>query len=123
MIRSALPTGPCGSSTPSLHDATNIATPVIEIARSHIASVPGVLVASGDIRSGLAACITDSIGSHWRVWTWLGILRKFRTLPNPPNGGAHRVKCMPPIGGIFRSRCIGEAARSRPQDLTELNNE
>src|ERR1700685_883782 len=61
MTRSALPTGPCGSSTPSLQDAINIAAPAIEIARSHIAAALGGLLTSGDIRSGLAACITDSI--------------------------------------------------------------
>ena len=66
MTRSALPTGPCGSSTPSLHEAINNAVLVIEITRRHIADLLGVLVASGDIRSGLAACITDSIGIHWR---------------------------------------------------------
>jgi len=49
MTRSALPTGPCGSSTPSLHDANNIAALVIDIARSHIADV-----------------LMDFIGIHWR---------------------------------------------------------
>src|SRR5258708_7568580 len=87
MTRSALPTGPCGSSTPSLHDAINVAALVIEIARSHIEDALGVLVTSEDIRPGLAACITDSIGIHWRGWTWGGILWKPHALPNPPNGG------------------------------------
>jgi hypothetical protein len=36
----------------------------IEIIRSHISSALGVLLTSGDIRSGLAACITGSIGIH-----------------------------------------------------------
>src|SRR3984957_4429936 len=87
MTRSALPTAPRGSSTPSLHDAIAIAALVREIARSHIADALRVLVTFGDIRSGLAACITDSIGIHWRGWTWRGILWKSRALPNPPNGG------------------------------------
>src|SRR5271154_4277639 len=39
MTRSALPTGPCGSSTPSLHDAINSAVLVIDIARSHMAGI------------------------------------------------------------------------------------
>src|ERR1700728_809420 len=97
MTRSALPTGPCGSSTPSLHDASNIAAPVIEIARSHIADALGVLVTFRDIRSELAARITNSIGFHWRGWTygwrgWTygGILWKSHALPNPPNGGLSR---------------------------------
>jgi isocitrate/isopropylmalate dehydrogenase len=41
-----------------------MAAHVIEIARSHIANALGVLVTFGDIRSGLAACITGSIGIH-----------------------------------------------------------
>src|SRR5216683_1317872 len=87
MTRSALPTGPCGSSTPSLHDANNIAALVIEIARSHNADALGVLVTSGDIRSGLAACITDSIGIHWRGWTWRGFCGDRAPFPIPPMGG------------------------------------
>jgi hypothetical protein len=39
---------------------------VIEIARSHNADALGILLTSGDIRSELAACITDFIGIHWR---------------------------------------------------------
>jgi hypothetical protein len=66
--RSALPTGPCGSSTPSLHDAINIVALAIEMARSHIVDALGVLVISEDIRSGLTACMTDSIGTHLRGW-------------------------------------------------------
>jgi len=41
-----------------------VAAPVIEIARSHFTDALAVL----------AACITDSIGIHWRGWTWRGIL-------------------------------------------------
>src|ERR1700734_4175429 len=87
MIRSALPTGPRGSSTPSLHDAINMAALAREIARSQIAAAPGVPATSADLRSGLSARITDSIGIHWRGWTCVGILWKSRPLPNPPNGG------------------------------------
>jgi hypothetical protein len=39
---------------------------VTAIARSHIGDALGVLVTSDDIRSELAACITDSNGIHWR---------------------------------------------------------
>jgi hypothetical protein len=49
-----------------LHDANNVAALVIAIARSRVADALGVLVISGDIRSGLAACITNSIGIRWR---------------------------------------------------------
>jgi hypothetical protein len=47
-----------------LQDAINIAALVIEIARSHLAYAPGILVTSVVIRLGLAACITDSMGIH-----------------------------------------------------------
>src|ERR1700676_3157934 len=87
MTRSALPTGPCGSSTPSLHDAINIAALVIEIARSHIADALGVPVTSGDIRSGLAACITDSIGIHSRLDMGRNFVEIGRTPQSPRWGG------------------------------------
>src|SRR5882672_11186475 len=90
MTRSALPTGPCGSSTPSLHDAINSAALVTEIARSHIADALGVLVASGDIRSGLATCITNSIGIHWRGWAWRGFCGNSTLFPIPPMGGLRK---------------------------------
>src|SRR5882762_196742 len=88
MIRSALPTGPRGSSTPSLHDAINIAALVIDMARSHIADALGALVTSGDIRSGLAACITDSIGIHWRGYTCEEFCGNPTPFPIPPMGGS-----------------------------------
>src|ERR1700683_3639712 len=91
MTRSALPTGPCGSSTPSRHDAIKIAPPATEMARSHTADAPGTFVTSKDIRPGLAACITDSIDIRWRDVTCTGILWKLHALPNPPNGGLTRA--------------------------------
>src|ERR1700722_3830851 len=87
MTRSALPTAPCGVRSTSLHDANNISALVIEIARSHIAVARGVPGTCGDIRSGLATCITDSIGSRWRGWTCWEILWKSLAIHNPPNGG------------------------------------
>ena len=49
MTRSALPTGPCGSSTPSLHDAASNAALVIDAARSHLMGVLSVRLARLDM--------------------------------------------------------------------------
>src|SRR5579859_5744466 len=97
MTRSALPTGPCGSSTPSLHDANNIAALVIEIARNHIADALGVLMTCGDIRSGLA-CITNSFGIHWRGRHAMEFCGDPTRVPIPPMGDLPDCK-IPPIEG------------------------
>src|ERR1700722_17608770 len=102
MTRSALPTGPCGSRTPSLHDAVNIAALAIETPRSHTAGALAALVTCGRVRARLAACITDSIGIHWCGWSWREILCKCHALPNPPNGGLTRLQNTSPIEGMVR---------------------
>src|ERR1700679_289488 len=111
MIRSALPTGPCGSSTPSLHEAISIAALVVEIARSHVADALRVLVTFGDIRSGQAACITDS-----KVST--GVLRhreefcgNLTPFPIPPMGGLPDCKIY-----LAVIRGIAPAQSMEPQD-------
>jgi hypothetical protein len=68
---SALPTGPCGSSTPSPQDDINVVALAIDTARTQRIDILGVAATVGALQSRRTAYITDSIGIHWRGFDML----------------------------------------------------
>ena len=98
MTRSALPTGPCGSRTPSLHDAVDSAALAIEMLAATLRCAWRSSDLRGD-RSGLAACITNSIGYPLtRSVMGRDSVQTPRSFPIPPMGGS--PDCHPPIEGM-----------------------